>query len=68
MLHGEEGRGSLQRALGLRVLHVALVGLEELWRNAIVGDGARHKVAQHVGRVRSVQDQVRQLTHQVVER
>lgn len=67
VLHGEERRGALQRTLGLLVFHVALVGLEELWRDAIISDRTSNKVSQDVGRVRRVQNQVRQLTQQIVK-
>jgi len=61
VLHGEEGGGSLQCHLGLLILHVALIGLEELGRDAVVGNSSSHEVAQDVRGFRGVQDQVREL-------
>ena len=39
-------------------IYTNLVGLEELRRNAIVGDGPGHEVAEDGRRVRGVQDEV----------
>ena len=59
MLHAEEGVGLHERGLGVLALDLALVAGEELGRDAVVGDGARHEVADDDGRVGGVQLEVR---------
>ncbi len=60
-------RKYLQSTLCFYILDMALVGFEELWRYAIVGDRTGHKITQDVRRVGGVQDQVGQLTEQEIK-
>ena len=46
---------------------MAFVAENELGRDAVVGDGTRHKVAQDGGGVRGIKDQVRKVSQQEIK-